>query len=457
MPFNGTNVSKLISLNGTINCEEAPGSILLSNYLMAYLLVVIAIIVILILITARRSVNHPFYPNSFNSSSSILSKIKTNMPSNFACFDTANRNSPLHYLRNTTNAMETNRREKIREEIIIKLAAPLRQQEPGGCGLENFGNACYINSALQCLCHIRPFIDIIWNLPEQQLSQLSPITSAYRRLLLKMQSTDKGSTSAHEIKSCIGELNPRFSGNNEQDSHEFLILLIETLDDELMDNYQNSSIGDLIHGTIRSTVKCIDCGKETDTLDSFVSLPLPIHGLNLRNLAYNAIMCISTMLKGVLSGNEQTNYSLYDCIRNFLLPEQLGLNGQWFCDNCDGYTNATKNLNLYQLPKILILQLKRFTYDLTNDMKITTKIDVQETLNFQQFVKKNGINPSTIYNLMAVLAHTGTLTNGHCTTYARHLNNLTWYHFDDSFVRPVTLNEVLKSDIYVLVYEQSPF
>ncbi|CAF1365027.1 unnamed protein product, partial [Rotaria sp. Silwood1] len=157
-----------------------------------------------------------------------------------------------------------------------------------------------MNSALQCLCHIGPVVEIILNLEEQQSYQSPSIVSTYRRLLIKMQSISTGVTSAYELKVCISELNRRFTGISQQDSHEFLTLLIESLHDELMDNYQNSSIGDLMHGKIRSTVKCLICKTETKTDDSFLSLPLPVRQPPAANLGNNLTTKISDKLMSPL-------------------------------------------------------------------------------------------------------------------------------------------------------------
>ncbi|CAF1138419.1 unnamed protein product [Adineta steineri] len=169
---------------------------------------------------------------------------------------------------------------KLSQQLVENITQYQEQIESGGCGLENFGNSCYVNSALQCLCHIRPFISIILNLQQQQQYQLPLITSAYAQLLTKIQSISKGSTNAYELKALVSNLNPRFSGTDEQDSHEFLTTFLEALHDELMDNYQDSSIGDLMHGVIKSTIRCLICEEDTYTDDSFLTLPLPVRRSN---------------------------------------------------------------------------------------------------------------------------------------------------------------------------------
>ncbi|CAF3819859.1 unnamed protein product [Rotaria sp. Silwood1] len=309
-----------------------------------------------------------------------------------------------------------------------------------------------MNSALQCLCHIGPFVEIILNLEEQQPPQLSSLISAYRQLLIQMQSIPTGVASAYELKVCISELNQRFIGTDQQDSHEFLTLLIGSLHDELMDNYHNSSIGDLMHGTIRSTVKCLICKTETTTDDSFLSLPLPVRRPAAVNCGSNPFTDLLNTAKILLDYGLQHDTTLDNCIENLLIKEQLGANGQWFCEKCQKTTDAIKKLDLYKLPQILILQLTRFTDDLPDETKITTKIKIPEVLHLKQFIEKNKINQSVTYDLIAVMTHIGTLASGHCTTFARHLTNRRWYHFNDRHVRQASLREVLTSDAYILVY-----
>ena len=243
--------------------------------------------------------------------------------------------------------------------------------------------------------------------------------------------------------------------NNQQDSHEFLTVLREALHDELMNNYHNPSIGQLVHGTIGSTVKCLTCEHEIKTDESFISLPLPIHRSTASNSIFDSIQNIIEKSKNFFAYETEKDVTLYECLENLLSNEQLGANGQWFCHNCHGLTDATKKLDLHLLPQVLILQLKRFTYDLTNNSKITTKVQIEEVLNLEKFVPNNHTNQSTKYNLVAVLVHIGTLASGHYTTFARHLDNHYWYHFNDKHVRLASLNEVITSDAYVLVYERA--
>lgn len=51
---------------------------------------------------------------------------------------------------------------------------------------------------------------------------------------------------------------------------------------------------------------------------------------------------------------------LLDCFEKFTDSEVLGANDLWFCRRCDSHKRATKKFDLWKLPDVLIIQLKRF-------------------------------------------------------------------------------------------------
>jgi ubiquitin carboxyl-terminal hydrolase 4/11/15 len=54
--------------------------------------------------------------------------------------------------------------------------------------------------------------------------------------------------------------------------------------------------------------------------------------------------------------------TVYDCLKLFAQPERLRKGDAWYCGGCKKHQQATKELNLWRLPKILVFQLKRFSY-----------------------------------------------------------------------------------------------
>jgi ubiquitin C-terminal hydrolase len=54
--------------------------------------------------------------------------------------------------------------------------------------------------------------------------------------------------------------------------------------------------------------------------------------------------------------------SLHACVQAFLQPEQLGEADSWYCSRCKAHVQADKKLDLWSLPEVLVVHLKRFSY-----------------------------------------------------------------------------------------------
>lgn len=64
-------------------------------------------------------------------------------------------------------------------------------------------------------------------------------------------------------------------------------------------------------------------------------------------------------------------HQLTDCVEMFVRPEKLSQEDAWFCPQCRGFKCATKKLDIWKLPKILVIHLKRFFYTSSLRNKIT--------------------------------------------------------------------------------------
>ncbi len=57
------------------------------------------------------------------------------------------------------------------------------------------------------------------------------------------------------------------------------------------------------------------------------------------------------------------------------LQEQLGADDAWYCPACKKHQQATKKFDLWTLPEVLVIHLKRFSYNRYWRDKIDTLID----------------------------------------------------------------------------------
>jgi ubiquitin carboxyl-terminal hydrolase 4/11/15 len=74
---------------------------------------------------------------------------------------------------------------------------------------------------------------------------------------------------------------------------------------------------------------------------------------------------------------ESSAVTIYDCFKQFMVPEQLGEDNQWYCSRCKEFQRATKKMEIYKAPPIIMIQLKRFkaANSILSKAKIGEKID----------------------------------------------------------------------------------
>lgn len=146
--------------------------------------------------------------------------------------------------------------------------------------------------------------------------------------------------------------------------------------------------------------------------------------------------------------------TLYDCLELFSKPEVLGSNDLWYCPACKEHRQATKKIELWSVPDILTIHLKRFKSYRSFSDKVDTTVEFPiEGLDLTFHV--SGRDKGLIYDLFAVDNHFGGLGGGHYTSYVKNFVDGKWYYFDDSRVSPVDdPSEAIKGSAYLLFYRR---
>ncbi|XP_055363140.1 ubiquitin carboxyl-terminal hydrolase 2-like [Betta splendens] len=325
---------------------------------------------------------------------------------------------------------------------------------PGVCGLDNSGNSCYLNAALQCLCATVPLVEHLLHQDTRKALTRSKchVAEVFVRLLQEMWLGGSPTCAPVEARSVLCSILPQFNNYYQQDAQELLLCLLNALHDDLKKAEKHKAcsvqqprpdqnkrraaectiVSQLFEGRLSYTSLCMDCGHQAHSTQSFTVLSLPIPAT--------------------------TKCCIQDCLSLFFEHTILAGEEQMLCSVCGLRRETAVVTCLDKPPEVLMLHLKRFGRKGKNQVKLRTNVLFSMTLNLSQFLNSSvHNNPHSSYHLFAVLNHTGNLNMGHYTALCRNALTGTWHCFDDSDVREVQDNVVQSPNAYVLVYSKEPF
>lgn len=151
---------------------------------------------------------------------------------------------------------------------------------------------------------------------------------------------------------------------------------------------------------------------------------------------------------------KKATVALKECIELFTTMETLGEHDPWYCPTCKKHQQATKKFDLWSLPRLLVVHLKRFSYNRCWRDKLDTVVDFPiKDLNMSEFVCDPKAGPY-IYDLIAVSNHYGGMGGGHYTAYGKNKMDGKWYYFDDSSVSSASEDQIVTKAAYVLFYQR---
>ena len=192
----------------------------------------------------------------------------------------------------------------------------------GVVGLQNLGNTCFLNAAVQCLSHSLPLQQYLLSSSfvhelnrDNFLGHKGRVPIALEALLRALYAAPKHSIhSPRNLRALIRELNPMFEGNLQHDAQEALQFLLQGMHQDLnrvrekpprvecadsdgrrdevvareawrhFGRTEDSVIADLFMGQFRSTTTCLrpGCGRRNHKFDTYQMLSLPIPALETR-------------------------------------------------------------------------------------------------------------------------------------------------------------------------------
>lgn len=357
-----------------------------------------------------------------------------------------------------------------------------RDVRVGLSGLKNFGNTCYMNATVQCLSATlllaQYMLDGSYKAAintQNPLGTRGAVAEAAATLLRALWSEQYAVVTPQAFRDAIGRHAPQFRNDDQQDSQEFLLFLLDGLHEDLnLITHKTPDLGEAQHaalerlpqqlasvaewslyrqrnnsvvvsvfqGQLRNQLTCLACQHTSTTYNAFMSLSLPVP-------------------TGRIS-----SATLQRCLDLFVEDEVLDKANAWHCPQCKKARRASKRLSLARLPPVLILHLKRFTHRGRVAHKIETPVHAPtDGLDLSNYMPPplppgtsvHGIpasesqRPPYLYDLYAVTHHFGSLSRGHYTASVRSQG--TWYYCDDTRVAPSDAH-LQSAAPYVLFYRR---
>nr|XP_056703386.1 ubl carboxyl-terminal hydrolase 18 [Euleptes europaea] len=293
-------------------------------------------------------------------------------------------------------------------------------------GLYNIGFSCCLNSLLQVFFMNRRFTAILRRIKVPYEAEEQKWSVPYQMLLLleEMQQCRHKSVHPMCLANCLSKHRVRLFVL--YDASQLFLILWNLIKSQITNLDLAESLTDLYTIRLREYLVCQKCSLETKKNSNMLMLPLPMFDYDSHRVK-----------------------TLEDSLRCFFAPEHLTEDNVCYCERCDRKTACLKGMKVTHLPPTLTLHLKRFcskhgdrTQKIGHYLSFPQNLDFSQILTREQYQPEAPEEDSGLYDLFAVVAHSGSASCGHYCAYIWSLTDRKWYCFNDSSVCQVSWDDV---------------
>ncbi|EPQ59110.1 cysteine proteinase, partial [Gloeophyllum trabeum ATCC 11539] len=300
-----------------------------------------------------------------------------------------------------------------------------------GSGLQNMGNTCFLNSALQCLLHTPPLLRVIYAHSQADPCRVKSgfcMACALRAVMLEAHSGKRRAFNPYQINTRLQAVAKHMRKGRQEDSHEYLRYAIDALQKSCLAGLpqkpdpklaETTWVHKMFGGRLRSRVTCQECQHNSDTFDSILDLSIDINNCG----------------------------GLKDALKRFVAVDYLKGQNKYKCEKCKRAVVAAKRFTIHDAPLVLTVHLKRFT---PMGRKIGHPLRYDERLSLQPYMSDGQYGPT--YSLYGIISHAGGGPNsGHYYAHVKGSNGR-WYEMNDESVTPVHSAPTNMKNAYILFY-----
>lgn len=325
-------------------------------------------------------------------------------------------------------------------------------KDKGLTGLQNLGNTCFMNSALQCLSHCYELSQFLMKGDYKNKLNKKPeslILMEWDKLREMIWSENCIISPGGFLSSVqkVAKLKGRtlFTGYAQNDLPEFLQFLLETFHMAIAREVNMSISGEVLNDTDKLANTCYKMMRTMykKEYSELLKLFYGIHVSEVQSLTSDYVNLrpepFLTLDLGLPENsiNQGVQITLLDCFDRYTAKEDLE-DPVTVDDETGKKEKVSKRIIFWSLPDILIITLKRFS---NHRQKNQSLVDFPlENLDLSKYVVGYD-GGSYVYDLYGLCNHTGGLMGGHYTACIRNPNG-NWYHFNDpsvSIVSPASL------------------